>query len=93
MNREQLLEGVRRVIVDQLNVEENDVTEDACIVDDLGADELDIVELLMDIEEEFGISIPDEQAEELGFLPLSDTPHPPGDCTVGRLVDYLVKVV
>ena len=65
MEREELLEKVKAVIVDQLNVEEDDVVEDASFVDDLGADSLDIVELVMALEEEFGISIPDEEAESI----------------------------
>jgi acyl carrier protein len=65
MEREELLEKVKAVIVDQLNVEEDDVVEDASFVDDLGADSLDIVELVMALEEEFGISIPDEEAENI----------------------------
>jgi acyl carrier protein len=65
MEREELLEKVKAVIVEQLNVEEDDVTEDASFVDDLGADSLDIVELVMALEEEFGISIPDEEAENI----------------------------
>jgi len=63
MEREEILEKVKAVIVEQLNVEEDDVVEDAAFVDDLGADSLDIVELVMALEEEFGISIPDEDAE------------------------------
>lgn len=65
MEREEILEKVKVVIVDQLNVEEDDVVEDAAFVDDLGADSLDIVELVMALEEEFGISIPDEDAENI----------------------------
>jgi acyl carrier protein len=65
MEREELLEKVKAVIVDQLNVEEDDVVEDASFIDDLGADSLDIVELVMALEEEFGISIPDEDAENI----------------------------
>jgi len=65
MEREELLEKVKAVIVDQLNVEEDDVVEDASFIDDLGADSLDIVELVMALEEEFGISIPDEEAENI----------------------------
>ncbi len=63
MEREEIFDKVKVVIVDQLNVEEGDVNEDASFVDDLGADSLDIVELVMALEEEFGVSIPDEQAE------------------------------
>lgn len=65
MERDEIMEKVRAVIVEQLNVEEDDVTEDASFIDDLGADSLDIVELVMALEEEFGISIPDEEAENI----------------------------
>lgn len=63
MDREEILEKVTAVVVDQLNVEEPEVTEEASFIDDLGADSLGIVELVMALEEEFGISIPDEDAE------------------------------
>lgn len=65
MEREELLEKVKAVIVEQLNVEEDDVTEDASFVDDLGADSLDTVELVMALEDEFEMEIPDEQAEKI----------------------------
>lgn len=65
MERDEILEKVREVIVDQLNAEADDVVEEASFVDDLGADSLDIVELVMALEEEFGISIPDEEAENI----------------------------
>lgn len=65
MEHEDIFEKVKEVIVEQLNVEEDDVTEDAAFVDDLGADSLDIVELVMALEEQFGVSIPDEQAEKI----------------------------
>ena len=65
MEHDEVYDKVKAVIVEQLNVEEDDVIEDASFVDDLGADSLDIVELVMALEEEFGVSIPDEQAESI----------------------------
>lgn len=65
MERDEIMEKVKAVIVEQLNVDEGDVVEDASFIDDLGADSLDIVELVMALEEEFGISIPDEEAENI----------------------------
>ncbi len=58
-------EKVKGIIVEQLGVEEDQVTEDAAFVDDLGADSLDQVELVMALEEEFGLEIPDEDAEKI----------------------------
>ncbi|MCS6950949.1 MAG: acyl carrier protein [Armatimonadota bacterium] len=54
---------IKRVIVDKLDVDENEVTPQASFVEDLGADSLDVVELIMALEEEFNIEIPDEDAE------------------------------
>ena len=60
------LEGkVRKIIIDQLGVDEAEVTPEAKFIDDLGADSLDTVELVMALEEEFGIEIPDEDAEKI----------------------------
>ena len=56
---------VKEIIVEQLGVEEDDVTPNAKFIEDLGADSLDIVELVMALEEEFGIDIPDEEADKL----------------------------
>src|SRR4030095_2573607 len=56
---------VKSIIVEQLGVDEEEVTPDASFVDDLGADSLDTVELVMAFEEEFGIEIPDEDAEKI----------------------------
>ena len=56
---------VKSIIVDQLGVDEEEVTPDASFVDDLGADSLDTVELVMALEEEFGLEIPDEDAEKI----------------------------
>jgi acyl carrier protein len=58
-------ERVKSIIVEQLGVDEDEVTLDASFTDDLGADSLDIVELVMAFEEEFGIEIPDEEAEKI----------------------------
>ena len=66
---------VKSIIVEQLGVDEEEVTIDASFVDDLGADSLDTVELVMAFEEEFGAEIPDEDAEKL--------------TTVGAVVKYL----
>jgi acyl carrier protein len=58
-------ERVKSIIVEQLGVDEDEVTMEASFTDDLGADSLDIVELVMAFEEEFGIEIPDEEAEKI----------------------------
>ena len=61
-------ERVKQIIVEQLGVEESEVTENASFVDDLGADSLDTVELVMAFEEAFGIEIPDEDAEKIATV-------------------------
>ena len=66
---------VKAIIVDKLGVEESEVTTEASVSNDLGADSLDTVELIMEFEKEFGISIPDDQAEKIG--------------TVGDAVSYI----
>ena len=66
---------VKDVILDKLGVEETQITMEASFVDDLGADSLDTVELIMELEEEFGIEIPDEDAEKI--------------TTVGAAVNYV----
>lgn len=66
---------VKEVIVDKLGAEEDKITMEASFVDDLGADSLDTVELIMELEEEFGIEIPDEDAENM--------------TTVGAAVEYI----
>ncbi len=68
---------IKEVIVDKLGVEEEKITREANFVDDLGADSLDTVELIMQLEEEFGIEIPDEDAETI--------------TTVGAAIDYIEK--
>jgi acyl carrier protein len=62
---EELFDKVKDVIVEQLNVDEGEVLEEAAFIDDLGADSLDIVELVMALEETFDIKIPDEDAESI----------------------------
>ena len=61
-------EKVKKIIMEQLDVEENVVVPEASFVDDLGADSLDQVELIMAMEEAFGVSIPDEEAEKIRTL-------------------------
>jgi len=71
------MDRIKKIIVDQLGVEESKITENSSFVDDLGADSLDIVELIMAFEEEFDIEIPDEDAEKMK--------------TIGDAVKYLSK--
>ncbi|MCX5686257.1 MAG: acyl carrier protein [Candidatus Omnitrophota bacterium] len=59
---------IRQIIADQLGVKKEEVTDNAKFVDDLGADSLDTVELVMALEEEFGVEIPDEEAEKLATV-------------------------
>lgn len=67
-NKEQVFDKVRQIIVDQLGVDEEEVTTEASFIDDLGADSLDIVELIMALEEEFGLEIPDDEAEKISTV-------------------------
>ncbi|MGI6567136.1 MAG: acyl carrier protein [Firmicutes bacterium] len=60
-----VLERVREIVVEQLGVDPDEVTNEASFVDDLGADSLDLVELVMALEEEFDLEIPDEDAEKI----------------------------
>ena len=75
MNAEEVYEKIKGIIVEQLGVEETAVTMEASFIDDLGADSLDIVELIMALEEEFDMEIPDADAEKV--------------VTVGDVVDYI----
>ncbi|MEE8185640.1 MAG: acyl carrier protein [Thermodesulfobacteriota bacterium] len=59
---------VRKIIIDQLGVSEEEITPEASFVDDLGADSLDTVEMVMAFEEEFGVEIPDEDAEKIRLV-------------------------
>ena len=65
MNQEEIFEKVKKIIVEQLGVAETSVKMEASFIDDLGADSLDIVELIMALEEEFDMEIPDEDAEKI----------------------------
>lgn len=64
----QIEERVKAIIVDKLGVDESEVTNEASFANDLGADSLDTVELIMEFEREFGISIPDDQAEKIATV-------------------------
>ncbi|RBW67522.1 acyl carrier protein [Bacillus taeanensis] len=70
-----VLERVKKIIVDRLGVDESEVTPEASFKDDLGADSLDVVELVMELEDEFDMEISDEDAEKIG--------------TVGDVIDYI----
>ena len=70
---------VKAIIVDKLDVEETEVTPEASFTNDLGADSLDTVELIMEFEKEFNIQIPDDQAEKI--------------TTVGHAIEYVEKTV
>ena len=65
MANEGIEERVKKVVEEQLSVNQDQITRDASFIDDLGADSLDTVELVMALEEEFGIEIPDEEAEKI----------------------------
>ncbi len=65
MTREELFDSIKTMIVDQLGVDESTITEDSSFIDDLNADSLDMVELVMAMEQEFDIEIPDDVAEKV----------------------------
>ncbi|PSR20705.1 MAG: acyl carrier protein [Sulfobacillus acidophilus] len=67
-SKEQIFDKVKEIIVDQLGVEEDEVTLESSFIEDLGADSLDIVELIMALEEEFGMEIPDDEAEKISTV-------------------------
>ena len=68
MTQEEIVKQVKEIIVDKLGVEESEVTLEASFTNDLGADSLDTVELIMEFEKEFGITIPDDQAEKIATV-------------------------
>ena len=65
MSNEEILNKIKEVIIDKLDVDKDLITNDAKFIDDLGADSLDTVELIMQFEEEFSLEIPDEDAEKI----------------------------
>lgn len=77
MKMEEVQKKLKEIVMDRLNAEEDQIKPEASFVEDLGADSLDIVELIMGIEEEFDIEIPDEDAEKL--------------TTVGEALEYVKK--
>ena len=76
-SREEIFERVKSVLSEQLGVDEGEITEDASFQDDLDADSLDLVELIMELEDNFGMKIPDEDAQKI--------------TTVGQAVDYVTS--
>ena len=77
MNRDEAFTRVKDILVEQLGVDEGQVTEEASFQGDLDADSLDLVELIMELEEQFGMEIPDEEAEKI--------------TTVEEAVDYVME--
>ncbi|MBR3532897.1 MAG: acyl carrier protein [Clostridiales bacterium] len=79
MTNEELFEKLKSMIVEQLGVDEDSITMESSFVDDLNADSLDMVELVMAMEQEFDISVPDEVAEKVG--------------TVGDAVEFIKSAI
>ena len=77
LSRDEVYERVKGALVDKLGADESAISEEASFQDDLNADSLDLVELIMELEDQFGLKIPDEDAQKLQ--------------TVGQAVDYVVE--
>jgi acyl carrier protein len=77
LDREEILAKIQEITADRLGVDESDVTPEASFREDLEADSLDLVELIMELEEQFGMEIPDQEAEKI--------------TTVEEAVDYVVE--
>jgi acyl carrier protein len=79
MNKDELFAKIKSIVADKLSISEDQITEEASFIDDLGADSLDTVELVMALEDEFDLDIPDDEAEKL--------------TTVGKAIEYVLNNV
>jgi acyl carrier protein len=79
MKKDELFAKIKSIVADKLSISEDQITEEASFIDDLGADSLDTVELVMALEDEFDLDIPDDEAEKL--------------TTVGKAIEYVLNNV
>ncbi len=77
MKKDELFAKIKSIVADKLSISEDQITEEASFIDDLGADSLDTVELVMALEDEFDLDIPDDEAEKL--------------TTVGKAIEYVLN--
>jgi len=77
MNKDELFAKIKSIVADKLSISEDQITEEASFIEDLGADSLDTVELVMALEDEFDLDIPDDEAEKL--------------TTVGKAIEYVLN--